>query len=152
MEIERKFLVSAIPDNLESYNIKEIEQAYISTNPTIRIRKSNSDYILTVKGSGHMSREEFELSINEDQYLSLMKKTETLTVAKTRYEIPIDGGYLAELDIYHGQLEGLMTVEVEFNTVDEALIFKPPSWFSIDVTNDKRYKNTALSINGIPHI
>ena len=80
-----------------------------------------------------------------------MKKTETLTVSKTRYEIPIDGGYLAELDIYHGQLEGLMTVEVEFNTVDEALIFKPPSWFSIDVTNDKRYKNTALSINGIPH-
>ena len=48
MEIERKFLVSAIPDKLESYNIKEIEQAYISTNPTIRIRKSNSDYILTV--------------------------------------------------------------------------------------------------------
>ena len=42
MEIERKFLVSAIPDKLESYNIKEIEQAYISTNPTIRIRKSNS--------------------------------------------------------------------------------------------------------------
>ena len=151
MEIERKFLVSAIPDKLESYNIKEIEQAYISTNPTIRIRKSNSDYILTVKGSGHMSREEFELSINEAQYLSLMKKTETLTVSKARYEIPIDGGYLAELDIYHGQLEGLMTVEVEFNTVDEALIFKPPSWFSIDVTNDKRYKNTALSINGIPH-
>lgn len=151
MEIERKFLVSAVPDNLDSYNSKEIEQAYISTNPTIRIRKSNSDYILTVKGSGHMSREEFELLINEDQYLSLMKKAETPILEKTRYEIPIDGGYSAELDIYHGQLEGLMTVEVEFNTVDEALIFKPPSWFSIDVTNDKRYKNTALSINGIPH-
>ncbi len=151
MEIERKFLVSAVPDNLDSYNSKEIEQAYISTNPTIRIRKSNSDYILTVKGSGHMSREEFELLINEDQYLSLMKKAETPILEKTRYEIPIDGGYSAELDIYHGQLEGLMTVEVEFDTVDEALIFKPPSWFSIDVTNDKRYKNTALSINGIPH-
>ena len=107
--------------------------------------------VLAFKGSGQMAREEFELSINEAQYLSLMKKTETLTVSKTRYEIPNDGGYLAELDIYHGQLEGLMTVEVEFNTVDEALIFKPPSWFSIDVTNDKRYKNTALSINGIPH-
>lgn len=151
MEIERKFLVSAVPDNLDSYNSKEIEQAYISTNPTIRIRKSNSDYILTVKGSGHMSREEFELLINEDQYLSLMKKAETPILEKTRYEIPIDGGYSAELDIYHGQLEGLMTVEVEFDTVNEALIFKPPSWFSIDVTNDKRYKNTALSINGIPH-
>ena len=99
MEIERKFLVSAVPDNLDSYNSKEIEQAYISTNPTIRIRKSNSDYILTVKGSGHMSREEFELLINEDQYLSLMKKAETPILEKTRYEIPIDGGYSAELDI-----------------------------------------------------
>ncbi|MDD5945104.1 MAG: CYTH domain-containing protein [Clostridia bacterium] len=150
MEIERKFLVKSIPDNLESYRKKEIEQCYISTDPTIRLRKSNDSYILTVKGKGSIAREEFELELTQSQYERLSYKAETPAVAKTRYLIPIDGGLTAELDIYYGRLSGLATVEVEFSTVSDAEAFIPPNWFGEDVSRDKRYKNTWLAVNGLP--
>ena len=150
MEIERKFLVAALPDGLESFPRKEMEQTYISTSPTIRIRKSDNSFILTVKGSGSIAREEFELELTEDQYASLLKKAETPSVVKTRYLIPLNGSLTAELDVYHGKLDGLYTVEVEFSSLEEASSFIPPAWFGADVSEDKRYKNTALSIYGIP--
>lgn len=150
MEIEKKFLVKVIPLQLEQYTKKEISQTYISTDPTIRIRKSNSEFILTIKGKGSVAREEFELNISERQYNKLAAKAETPFIIKTRYVIPIGNKLYAELDEYHSQLQGLYTVEVEFSTISEAEAFIPPSWFGKDVSNDKRYKNTSLSLNGIP--
>ncbi len=150
MEIERKFLVKTLPKNIESFPKKEIEQSYISTDPTIRLRKSGSDFILTVKGSGQLAREEFELPLDKRQYSALLKKAETPPVLKTRYLIPVENGLTAELDVYHGKLDGLLTVEVEFETLNEAEGFSPPEWFAEDVSYDKRYKNTSLAINGLP--
>ncbi len=39
MEIERKFLVKSLPEHLERYPGYLIEQAYLTTNPVIRVRK-----------------------------------------------------------------------------------------------------------------
>lgn len=150
MEIERKFLVKLIPENLESFPKKEIEQTYISTDPTIRLRKSDESFILTVKGKGSIAREEFELELTKDQYDSLMKKAETPSVSKTRYLIPLNASLTAELDVYHKNLMGLLTVEVEFKSIDGAEAFIPPEWFSLDISEDKRYKNTSLAIYGMP--
>ena len=151
MEIERKFLIKEIPKKLEQYTKREISQAYISIDPTIRIRKSDTSYILTVKGSGAVFREEFELNISETQYNTLVLKAETPFVNKTRYTIPIRNDLNADLDIYHLQLEGLYTVEVEFSTISESNSFIPPKWFGKDISNDNRYKNSFLSIHGIPN-
>ena len=49
MEIEKKFKIKKLPDNLEQYEQKHIEQGYLCTNPVVRIRKSNDRYILTYK-------------------------------------------------------------------------------------------------------
>ena len=46
MEIERKFLIKSLPDNFESYSCDTLIQAYISTEPVIRVRQKNEDYIL----------------------------------------------------------------------------------------------------------
>ena len=51
-EIERKFLVKEIPNNLQQYKCYKIKQGYISTNPTIRLRQRDNEYILTIKSSG----------------------------------------------------------------------------------------------------
>ena len=51
MEIERKFLVPALPENLSSYPCHLIEQAYLCTSPVVRIRRQDDDFILTYKGS-----------------------------------------------------------------------------------------------------
>ena len=47
-EIERKFLVKEIPNNLQQYKCYKIKQGYISTNPTIRLRQRDNEYILTI--------------------------------------------------------------------------------------------------------
>ena len=54
MEIERKFLVKRenLPENLEQYPSKAIEQGYLCTEPVVRIRKSNDNYYLTYKSKG----------------------------------------------------------------------------------------------------
>lgn len=44
MEIERKFLIKSLPDNLESYSCDTLIQAYISTEPVIRVRKKRRLY------------------------------------------------------------------------------------------------------------
>ena len=47
MEIERKYLVSGIPDNIDSYPCRIIEQGYLNTSPVVRVRRDNNDYYLT---------------------------------------------------------------------------------------------------------
>ena len=52
---------------------------------------------------------------------------------------------MAELDIYYGELEGLITVETEFKSEKEANEFIVPNWYGKEITYDKRYKNKNLA-------
>ena len=150
MEIERKFLTKELPFDVTQYPFHAIQQAYISFSPTIRLRKQDDSYILTVKGKGKIAKEEFELFITESQFKRLFLKTEGTPVVKKRYLIPLENGLTAELDIYEGELAGLMTTEVEFPTLEEALAYEPPLWFGEDVSLKREYKNTSLSRFGLP--
>ena len=153
MEIERKFLVNNPPDNLEDCEKIEISQAYVSTVPTIRVRQSGEEFFLTVKSqpqAGKYGVEEFEMELSHTEYETLLAKTEDTILTKTRYKIPLCGRLTAELDIYHGPLNGLLTVEVEFDTEEEAQSFEPPPWFGEEISFDYRYRNSQLSKNGIP--
>ena len=89
MEIERKFLIHSLPEHLESYPKKEIEQGYLCTNPVVRIRKSNDNYILTYKGSGMMIREEHNLPLNKEAFEHLKAKADGIFIEKTRLELII---------------------------------------------------------------
>ena len=146
MEIERKFLINTPPDDLEQYKQAEIEQAYISVEPTIRLRKQNNDYYLTIKQKGFMAREEMEITITKEQFTRLWDKIETGIIRKTRFFIPLHEK-TAELDVYRGVLQGLITVEVEFNSIDQANSFNPPNWFGREVTNNPKYSNSALAVS-----
>lgn len=88
MEIERKYLVKTLPDHLEQYPCRQIEQGYLSTNPVVRIRRSNDRYILTYKGKGLMVREEYNLPLNEESFTHLKEKIDGLLIQKRRYLIP----------------------------------------------------------------
>ena len=153
IEIERKFLVKSLPDDLSGFKCYSIKQGYISTDPTIRLRQRDDSYILTVKGAaslGGLNRAEFELPLSAQQFEKLWEKVETGTIVKKRYLIPLDNDLTAELDIYDEQLKGFMNVEVEFSTIKDAVIFDPPSWFGAEVTEDRRYSNASLVKYGIP--
>ncbi len=151
LEIEKKYLTKEVPFSLDNFLCKQIIQAYVSLQPTIRIRKSDEQYFLTVKGKGHVAREEFEIEIKQKEYERLLEKTEGNCVRKKRYYIPLEDGYLAELDLYEGELEGLMTTEVEFPTIEDAQAFVAPLWFGRDISKEKRYKNTSLALYGKPN-
>ena len=149
-EIERKFLIKNLPENLENFTHYEIRQGYISTDPTIRLRQQDDKYILTVKSAGLMKKQEYELDLTEDQFNRLWKKTEGNTIEKTRYVIPLNDGLKAELDVYKGFLSGFMNVEVEFASTKKAILFDIPNWFGQEVTQDPRYSNSSLAKLGIP--
>ena len=145
MEIERKFIPKCLPDNLDSHEHHDIQQAYLNTSPVIRIRKQDEDYFLTYKGSGMMSREEYNLPLNQKSYFHLLTKADGNIITKTRYLIPLFNSLTAELDIFHDIFDGRLLVEVEFNSIEDANSFIPPEWFGEDVTYDKKYHNSNMS-------
>lgn len=144
VEIERKFLVKKLPEDLPQYPRKEIEQAYLCTRPVVRVRRYGEKFWLTCKGEGFLSREEFEMPLSEESYRHLLGKTDGLVIEKDRYMIPWEG-HTIELDVFGGLLAPLVLAEVEFPTEEEALAFVPPGWFGRDVTWDPAYSNANLS-------
>ena len=149
IEIERKFLVKEIPDKLDTFERIDMTQGYLNTNPVVRIRKENDDYVLTYKGSGLLSRSEYNLPLNEESFNHLIKKCDGIIISKSRYKISLKNNLIAELDIFKGDLDSLKLVEVEFNSVEEADNFTPPEWFGEDVTTDGRYHNSYISKYGL---
>lgn len=149
MEIERKYLIKKIPENLEQYRSLKIAQGYLCVDPVVRIRRSNEDYYLTYKGAGLMVREEHNLPLTKEAYEHMIPKIDGLLVEKTRYLIPLTDNLTAELDIFEGDFSSLILVEVEFHSVEEADSFTPPEWFGREVTNDGRYHNSYLSRHGL---
>ena len=151
MEIERKFTVKTLPGDLEQYSSQKIQQAYLSTDPVVRVRRSDEDYSLTYKGRGFLSREEANLPLTLSAYRRLLSKADGQLITKTRWRIPY-AGYTIELDVFEPPLAPLVLAEVEFPSEAEALAFQPPDWFDQEVTYDPAYCNAALSQGPKPEI
>lgn len=145
MEIERKYLVKALPENLEGYKQKRICQGYLCTNPVVRIRRSDDEYFLTYKGRGLMAREEHEFPLSAEAFEHMLPKIDGILIDKIRYLIPLDERHTAELDVFQGVLAPLRLVEVEFASMEDADSFVAPDWFGDDVTNSGEYHNSNLS-------
>lgn len=145
MEIEKKYLIHHLPENLEQYPFYIIEQGYLNTEPVVRVRRQDDDYYLTYKGKGMLVREEYNLPLNKESYLHLIQKADGNIIAKKRYCIPYKEKHTIELDIFEPPFNGLILAEVEFNSVEEAEIFCPPEWFGEDVTFDPAYHNSNMS-------
>ena len=145
MEIERKYLIHKLPDHLEAYPHRTLEQAYLCTEPVVRVRRDADDYILTYKSKGLMIREEHNLPLTEEAYCHLREKADGRIITKERYCIPYLDSYTIELDIFKGYHAPLILAEVEFDTIEEAVSFLPPEWFGEDVTACPEYHNSVLS-------
>ena len=150
MEIERKWLAdqNSIPYDLDALDAYEIEQAYISFRPTVRVRslrdrRGEMRYVLTVK-SGSKAGDGLV------GYETLLRKAEGGVIRKTRYLFRRADGLLEEIDVFRDALEGLCYLEIEFPTADAARAFVSPEWTERDVTSDKRFRNSALAQYGMP--
>ena len=147
MEIERKFTIRQLPENLQEYPCRLIEQGYLSTEPVVRVRRDGDEYYMTYKGGGMMARVEYNLPLTADAYEHLIRKSDGIVIRKRRYVIPIpdERNLKIELDLFEGVYDGLIIAEVEFPDLETAQAYQPEDWFLEDVTNDPRYHNSFLS-------
>ena len=144
MEIERKF-VTTPPENYEFFPCHEIEQAYLCTEPVVRVRKEDDTCYLTYKSKGLLAREEYNLPLTKEAYTHLLTKADGNILTKKRYLIPVREDLTVEFDVFEGKFAGLMLAEIEFTSEEDAREFPPLSWFDRDVTWSGEYQNSRLS-------
>lgn len=147
VEIERKFLV--LTDKISYESAGELyEQGYLNSDKkrVVRVRLSAAGAYMTIKGLPKgLIRPEFEYEIPlEDARFLLDHICEQPIIVKTRYKLQFDQ-HLWEVDVFHGENEGLVVAEVELESIDET--FKKPAWVGEEVSNDWRYFNSNLLIN-----
>ena len=166
LEIERKFLVSELPENLEEFPQRDIKQGYMvitKDGTEIRIRKEQEDekekYYQQIKsGGGEIRFESQETELSEEVFDSLWKEKVGQGIEKTRYKIPYEyqdeqgteKEVVIDLDIFKNDLDGHLTVEVEFENEEDSKSFVPPDWFNEELTNNEQYKNQSLALHGLP--
>ena len=148
LEIERKFLVvnEKWKANVESRS--RLVQGYLSTekNATIRVRVADDRAILNIKGkTTGIRRNEYEYEIPFHDAMELLENnTQGRTIDKERYRVRC-GKHIWDLDVFHGDNEGLVLAEVELETEDED--FELPDWAGLEVSSDVKYYNANLVLN-----
>jgi CYTH domain-containing protein len=151
-EIERKFLAASVPGELDLAPGRRLRQGYLAEDGPVevRLRWTDAEATLTVKAGSGLHRTEVEAPIGAADADALWSHTEGRRLEKVRSEVVLDDGVVAEVDRYEGPLDGLVTVEVEFASEDEAARFEPPAWFGRELTGEAGWSNAALARHGRP--
>jgi adenylate cyclase len=157
-EIERKFLVGdldAAALAAAAADAFEIEQTYLTAEPgeSLRVRRSVSQAGAEERTEtrkrrvSSRTREEFERALDSEEYRALLERRdpERRTIRKRRFKVPLAGGLVCEVDVFAGDLAGLVLAEVELPGEDAE--FELPVWLAIarEVTDDPAYTNAALA-------
>ena len=146
-EIERKYLV-----RLEHWKPTTAgvlyRQGYLSSvkERVVRVRIAGEQAYLTIKGLMRgVTRLEFEYAIPvPDAATMLDLLCERPLIEKTRYREAF-GGRTWEIDVFHGDNEGLVVAEVEITAESEPV--QAPPWLGREVSSDPRYLNSNLISN-----
>ncbi|MEO5715273.1 MAG: CYTH domain-containing protein [Luteolibacter sp.] len=143
-EIERKFLVAddSWRDGMPGVRIA---QGYLSQDPerTVRVRLAGKKAWITIKGRTQgITRAEFEYAIPPEEARELLAMCPPSVIDKTRHEIR-HGGHVWEVDVFHGENDGLVVAEVELS--DENETPEMPAWLGTEVSDDARYFNSHLA-------
>ena len=152
-EIERKFLVQGEAWRAAVESSALIVQFYlaISSERSIRIRiKDGRTARLTLKfGSDTRIRDEFEYPVPLEEAREMMQFAIGTLIRKTRHNVRYQG-YLYEIDVFNGDLDGLVVAELE--TADTVENGRLPEWLGREVTGEIRYSNASLALNGFPEM
>lgn len=150
IEIERKFLVTGDGWRSSVTHRLDIRQAYLSVTDTstVRVRLRDSAAFLTIKSAGAgLTRQEFEIAIPFADAEAMLALRTGRVIEKRRHIAPA-GSLRWEIDVFAGDLAGLVIAEIELPT--EAAEFARPDWLGVEVTGDPRYGNSSLATGGRP--
>ena len=149
-ELELTYLAKKLPNGLKNDRSKDMLDIYIHSSdkhPNLRIRKIGERLEITKKQpikEGDASHQlETTIPLTKEEYAEL-NALKGKRVEKTRYYYE-EGGVQYEIDVFHGSLEGLVLVDVEFDSLEKQKVFVAPSWCLADVTQEKFLAGGMLS-------
>lgn len=149
VEIERKYLLSALPPRVRGVAAATIRQGYLPGEALIeRIRsttlRGRTSWVRTVKLGAGIARIEVEEPASPALGRALFALTAGKRVEKKRYAIP-DGDLVWEVDAFTDR--DLVLAEVELP--DVATIVHIPEWLAPyivrDVTEEQAFTNWSLA-------
>ena len=150
-EIERKYLLRALPERLRGAEATEIEQGYLpGGNVRERLRRAvgprGARCTRTVKvGTGRV-RAEYEEEISAAEFARLWPLTESARLRKRRYRVP-EGSLTWEIDEFIDR--PLVLAEIELPTEDTEVVM--PAWLEPElvreVTGELEYSNATIASN-----
>jgi len=152
MEIEKKWLIDKenLPMDIKTFPGHRIVQGYLNPGDEylIRVRHNKSvqhphldKYKLEIKSKGLLVRNEWRYDTDEDNFQEIFNKC-SRTISKTRYYMMVDN-LQYEIDFYDEY--DFITLEIEFDSLEECEAFEAPSWFGEEVTMKPEYKNVNLA-------
>lgn len=153
VEIERRFLVANAEWKSSAEASSQIRQAYLAAtveaSVRVRIKDSVSAFLTIKSAKAEIERAEFEYAIpiaDAEHLITLRlgklieKQRFILTAGSTRWEI----------DVFEGELQGLVIAEIELDDKDRPI--DRPLWLGREVTTDIRYSNASLAMKGLPKL
>ena len=144
-EIEHKYLVRNNSFEKMCSEAIIIKQGYLSRakGRTVRVRTAGEKAFITIKGPEcNATRDEFEYPIPLADAEVMLSMCPPPVISKTRYIVYYEENKW-EVDVYHDQLEGLVTAEIELPSADYK--YALPDFVGRDVTGDRRFYNSCLT-------
>ena len=148
-EIERKYLVKHdLWNALKKPEGEYYRQGYIVNEKakTVRVRATENKGFITIKGKtdNPAVKPEYEYQIPKSEAIELLDGFTENNIEKIRYKIDYQG-YTWEIDVFHGNNQGLIVAEIELNYLEESYLI--PTWIDCEVTHEDKYFNANLSKN-----
>lgn len=154
--MKRRFLVDEYileeEFNLNHCERKGIYKAYIPAEEVdifvIKIENNVLDckYFMSIiaKTNPEYRNAEFEIPYSEYRNMIGWNLYKGNIIDKIRYEVPVENNFVIYVEIYGGQLFGLVIAEIEFESEKDFELFKKPKWFNEEVTNNEEYEDKNL--------
>lgn len=151
LEIERKFLVGNGGWRHDVETSRRMVQAYLALDGGVSVRIRITDdksARLTIKLSqASLVREEFEYPIPLADARQMIVACHRRLIEKIRHTISYEG-FVWEVDVYEGELAGLVIAEVELQSESDDPSLPP--WLGREVTGDGTWSNATLAVKGLP--
>ena len=141
MEIERKYLINNMPD---LSNVKPIryERYYLMRDNDVeeRIQKKGLKYEYEIKRNiSSLERTKDIKNISEEEF-NRLKQNADESIIRDSYKLSDS----VSIKIYHNRFQGLERAEVEFDSKEEALRYKPEEWMGLEITNSPLGRDSKL--------
>lgn len=143
IEYELTYLAKKMPTEIKGVTPNRVIDYYVpetgDTHPHLRIRSRGDTFEITkkqpIEGKDSSAQSEHTIMLSREEYKDISSNRKRCVI-KDRYKVVIDG-HPAEVDVFCGELQGLVLIDFEFSSREAQLAFVMPSVCLADVTQEE---------------